>query len=172
MLDVQGFQNRYKRKRNGCVQTPPVDIDCRISGYAIADGKQVVLSPRIWFLYDEKRWEKKIHKFVEELEWLPGEGFGSPEVRRGCPRLASLQVPLEALRLSSQQGYSIARDVELFVYFEEPKVDAACGLLCCATFMRNRVVESQYISRIGGLMSLDGRVSAVTTAHWFLEHIL
>lgn len=171
-LDVQGFQNRYKRKRNGRVQTPGVGIECRMSGYATADGKQVILSPTIWFLYDDKQWERKLRKFVEKLEWLPGEGFGRPEVHRGCPRFANLHVPLEALRLSPQQGYPIGGDVELFIHVEETWSLVACGLLFCATFMKNGVVEAQHISRIGGLVSLDGRVSAVTTAHGFLQHIL
>lgn len=173
-LDVQGFQNEHKRKRNGHVQTPGVSIECRMSGYATADGKQVILSPRIWFLYDDKRWEKKLRKFVKELEWLPREGFGTPEIHRGCPRFTNLDLPKGTLRLShlsSQQGYPIGGDVQLFIHVEETTSILGCGLLFCATFMKNGDMESQRVSRIGGLVGLDERVSAITTAHGFLENI-
>lgn len=170
-LDVQYFQKRHKRVKNGCVETPEVAIEFRMSGYASADGNQVTLKPRIWILYDHKRWEKKILKFVEELEWLTGEGFGKPEVHRGCPRLASLDISLETLQISSQEGYSLAEDVELFVHVEDPISTSACGLLCCATFMKNGDVQSQHVSRLGGLMSLDEKISSITTAHGFLKEI-
>lgn len=171
-IDVQGFQNRFKRVKNGCVQVPGVAIDCRMSGHVSADGKQVILSPTIWILYDHKRWEKKIHKFVEELEWLPGEGFGKPEVHKGCPRFANLDISVESLRLEWQEGFSLPGDVELFIHVEEPTSTTACGLLCCATFMKNGLVKSQYVSRIGGMMNLDETTSAITTAHGFMEDVL
>lgn len=171
-LDVQAFQQRYTRKKNGRIEFPVVGVECRMSGYVSADRKSVTFSPRIWFLYDQKRWEKKVLKFVEELEWLAGEGFGRPEVHRGSPRPASLRLSMKNLLcISPGAGYHIADRLELFVHCESPSSPLGCGLLFCATLMNNGNIESQHISRIGGLLSLDSTRLAMTTAHGILQDI-
>lgn len=172
--DVEAFQRRTKPVvRRGRVLTPRLSVELRMSGHVKIGDSQVTLVPTIWFLYDDKRWEKDTRRFVGELEWLSGEGFGTPEIQKGCPRFTKLQIPVERLHLSALKyaGIPLPGGGELYIHVEEPQSSTACGLLCCTTFVQDGEVSAQHVSRIGGLMNLDERTAAVTTAHGFLEEI-
>lgn len=168
-LDIEQFESRHKRVKHGRVDTPSLAVELRMSGYA--SGDHVALAPRIWFLYDHKRWEKKVRKFVQDLEWLSGEGFEPPEIHKGSPIFSTLAIPVDDLQIDQQNAIQITKELALYVHVENARSATACGLLCCATFLRNGKVQSQRISRIGGLASLDGRSLQVTTAHGLLEDL-
>ena len=144
-----------------------------MSGYASSPSSTyVALVPRIWVLYDHDRWKKEIKKFVGELEWLKHEGFGPVEIRKGSPRLATLNPPLfvEGLPMHPDQGFALPGDVCLYLHAELRPDTSAVGLLCCATVTKKGAVCGQRISRIGGMVSIDSqRKLAITTAHGMLK---
>lgn len=173
-LDVEAFKKRTKPVvRRGRVMFPALSVELRMSGHVNVDGRQVTLVPTVWFLYDDKRWERDIRRFVTDLEWLSSEGFGTPEVQKGAPRLSTLRISADHLQLSTSAHNRIPLPGgdDLYIHVEEPQIGTACGLLCCATFVQNGEVRTQYLSRIGGLLRLDATSSAITTAHGLVEEI-
>lgn len=183
--DVLDFERNcipiHKRKRFNRNPRPAFSVDCRMSGYATKDGKQVVLHPTIWINYRKDR-AKQVRELLESLKWLPGAGFGDPEVREGGlmllshPISESHPISMEKLGLLDQEGHRITENIELFVHFESPESVSVGGLLCCATFLKNCIVDAQHLSKIGGVINLRTRTSevtrAVTTAHGLWQGIL
>lgn len=172
--DVEAFKRTTKPVvKRGRVMFPGLSVELRMSGHASVGGSQVTLEPTVWFLYDDKKWERYTRRFVADLEWLSAEGFGAPEVQKGGPRLSMLEIPADHLQLfaSEYSGISLPGGGELYVHAEEPQYNTACGILCCATFTQNGVVSTQYVSRIGGLLNLDARTAAITTAHGLVQEI-
>lgn len=172
--DVEAFKRRTKPVvRRGRVVFPGLSVELRMSGRVGVGASQVTLVPTVWFLYDNRKWERDTRRFVADLEWLSGEGFGAPEVHKGAPRLSTLHIPAKHLQLSASayDSISLPGGDELYIHVEEPQHGTACGLLCCATFVHSGDVSTQYLSRIGGLLNLDARTAAITTAHGFVEEI-
>ncbi|KAK4445330.1 hypothetical protein QBC34DRAFT_384355 [Podospora aff. communis PSN243] len=89
--DASEFHRKLSTTRLGSRHPPGISLELRMSGYASnPHSTHVALIPRIWVLYDHDRWKKQVKKFVQELEWLNHEGFGPVEIRRGSPRLATM----------------------------------------------------------------------------------
>jgi len=171
--DASEFQRKVMKTKIGQRYPPGISIELRMSGYASSPSSaHVELFPRIWVLYDHNRWKKETKQFVSELEWLEHEGFGPVEIRKGSPRLATLNPPLsvDGLSLDPGHGFALNGGAELFLHVEHRLATSAIGLLCCATVTRNGAVRGQRVSRIGGLVSIDStRTLAITTAHGMLE---
>lgn len=173
--DVEAFNMRERPVgRTGRRVCPGLSVELRMSGRVKLGGSQVTLVPTVWFLYNDKRFEKATRAFVTGLEWLPEEGFDAHEIQLGGPRFSALEIPADQLHLSNSahDSISLPGGVGFFMHIEEPKYGTACGLLCCATFVRDGEVVSQHLSRIGGIMSLDTRTAAITTAHGFVEEMV
>lgn len=101
-LDVEAFKKRTKPVvRRGRVMFSGLSVELRMSGRVNVGGTQVTLVPTVWFLYDDKRWERDIRRFVADLEWLSAEGLGTPEVQKGAPRLSTLRISADHLQLST-----------------------------------------------------------------------
>ncbi|KAK4168457.1 hypothetical protein QBC43DRAFT_310263 [Cladorrhinum sp. PSN259] len=171
LTDVGEFQKKIARTKMGRKSPPQIAPELRMSGY-VTDGNatHVTLSPRIWILYNDK-WRKQVNKFVEESEWLAHEGFGKPEIHKGSLRLScvSPRSPIEGLSLQPSQAMSLGNDVDLYLHVENTHRDSAAGLVCCATVVKDGVIAGQRISRIGGILLINGRAMALTTAHGILE---
>ncbi|KAI1070373.1 hypothetical protein LB507_010356 [Fusarium sp. FIESC RH6] len=169
--DIKEFEKKMRssrtfRSRGGLSISP----ELRMSGRVEASNK-VKLSPCIWILYGHERWRKSVQKFVNELEWLFLEGFGEAEVHFGGPRLSALMSSSGVLGLDfdADHMYHLDGNTRLYLHVEEPQGVSACGLICCATIMRDGNITSQRLSRIGGILRVNGKGFGVTTAHGMLE---
>jgi hypothetical protein len=171
--DASEFHRKLSKTRLGSRHPPGISLELRMSGYASSPhSTHVALIPRIWVLYDHDRWKKQVKKFVQELEWLNHEGFGPVEIRKGSPRLATMNplMLVENLRLLPHQGFPLRGDWYLHLHVEARPDPSAIGRLCCATATKNGSIRGQRISRIGGIVNIDSqRRLAITTAHGMLE---
>lgn len=172
--DISAFQQKLKQTKFGRRLPPPaISLELRMSGYAAVGSGLVKLLPCIWILYNEDRWKKEFKKFVHESEWLHHEEFGDVEVRRGSPRLSTLSssVYIHGLDLKPEQSFDVSGGLHLYLHVEVGNSDSANGLICCATVTdpTNENILGQHISRIGGLIWVNGRNMATTTAHGMLE---
>ncbi|KAJ4128919.1 hypothetical protein NW768_007443 [Fusarium equiseti] len=169
--DIKEFEKKMRssrtfRGRGGLSISP----ELRMSGH-VEPSNKVKLSPRIWILYGHERWRKSVQKFVKELEWLSLEDFGEVEVHFGGPRLSALESSSMVLGLDfdTDHVHHLDDKTTLYLHVEEPQGVSACGLACCATIMRGGNIMSQRVSRIGGILCVNGKRFGVTTAHGMLE---
>ncbi|CAJ0553170.1 Ff.00g116820.m01.CDS01 [Fusarium sp. VM40] len=172
LTDIKEFQKKMMKSskvrwgRSG----PLISPQLRMSGHSVTGTTTITLLPCIWILYDKAKWKRDVQKFVRELEWLECEGFGKIEVHKGA-NLAALDGPsfVSGLDLDETQALHLQDGTSLHLHLESPQGVSACGLLCCATLTRHGAVLDQRLSRIGGLISVDGVNFGATTAHGLME---
>lgn len=172
LTDIKEFQKKIMKSskvrwgRSG----PLISPQLRMSGHSVTGTTTITLLPCIWILYDKAKWKRDVQKFVRELEWLECEGFGKIEVHKGA-NLAALDGPsfVSGLDLDETQALHLQDGTSLHLHLESPQGVSACGLLCCATLTRHGAVLDQRLSRIGGLISVDGVSFGATTAHGLME---
>ncbi|KAM7211922.1 hypothetical protein V8F06_012698 [Rhypophila decipiens] len=176
LTDIFELQTKMIRTKIGRRFPPTISPELRMSGTLKSPGStHVELSPRIWILYDDNRWKKEIKKFVGDLWWL--FEYCDPthiEIRKGGPRLATLDPPLfvEGLPLPPGHGFPLRDGIDIYLHAERPVGPSAIGLMCCATVTKHGKICGQRISRLGGLVSIDHhRTLSMTTAHGMIELI-
>jgi hypothetical protein len=172
LTDIKEFQKKMVKSskvrwgRSG----PLISPQLRMSGHSVTGTTTITLLPCIWILYDKAKWKRDVQKFVRELEWLACEGFGNIEVHKGA-NLAALDGPsfVSGLDLDETRAMHLQDGTSLHLHLESPQGVSACGLLCCATLTSHGAVLDQRLSRIGGLISVDGVSFGATTAHGLME---
>ncbi|KAJ4007664.1 hypothetical protein NW752_010332 [Fusarium irregulare] len=173
LTDIKEFEKKMRRSSKTRRSRHRLSIapELRMSGYVIEATNKVKLLPRIWILYGHDTWRKSVQKFVKELEWLSLEGFGEVEVHPGGPKLSALESSSMILGLDFNEDhmYYLDQRTTLYLHVEQTEGDSACGLVCCATVMRDGAVMSQRLSRIGGILHVNDKPFGVTTAHGMLE---
>ncbi|KAF4951251.1 hypothetical protein FSARC_12978 [Fusarium sarcochroum] len=171
LTDIQEFENKMKTTKGARGVKPGLSPELRMSGYYVMGTGKVTLMPRIWILYDQEKWKKRVQAFVRDLEWLECEDLGDVEVRKGCPMLATVGTwPfINGLDLDESRAFRLANGMALYLQVEKPQKPSACGLVCCATLTRNGAVTNQRLSRIGGLICVNDETFGITAAHGMLE---
>ena len=169
--DMHEYQKKMKRPKKGRESIPGLSLELRMSGYIENGSRMVRLFPRIWILYDQEKWKKSLQKFVKELDWLDGEGFGPVEIRKGCPKLATMEPStlIDGPILDLSQAFRLTDEFALHLHVEQSQGPSACGLICCASITKNGILETQRFSRLGGVMRVGGELWALTAAHSLLE---
>ncbi|KAK1700655.1 hypothetical protein BDP55DRAFT_643760 [Colletotrichum godetiae] len=139
----------------------------------------VTVSPCVWILCGSKSCRNKVRRLMRHRQ-LPELFMNQAvEIHERAPRFSAIQaiVPLPQLLSDIERHTGVVHGNGTILYhMESPrevfKAQSACGLLCCATFIKNGKIVDQRISRIGGLLSDSTkdprRPIAITTSHGLL----
>ncbi|KAK1530443.1 uncharacterized protein CCOS01_05546 [Colletotrichum costaricense] len=140
----------------------------------------VTVSPCVWILCGSKSCRNKVRRLMRH-RLLP-EIFMKQaiEIHEMAPRFSAIHavVPLPQIISDIEQHVGIVYAGGTILYHMESPIDSyrpqsACGLLCCATFIKDGRIVDQRISRIGGLLSTNDtdprRPIAITTSHGLLD---
>ncbi|KAK7454793.1 hypothetical protein Landi51_03002 [Colletotrichum acutatum] len=142
----------------------------------------VTISPCIWILCGSKSCRNKVRRVMRNLQ-LPELFMKHPvEIHEGAPKLSAINadVTLPQLLLDIERKFGLAHKNGTILYHIEALkslqgAHSACGLLCCATFVKNGKIIDQHISRIGGLLTngrdVTRRPIAITTSHGLLNYL-
>jgi len=149
-------------------------LDVRMTGRACENDRMITLSPHVWIRCDD---ESSIRKLKKKLAKHP-DANKVPETEvfliLDPPRLAD-EPPEHLIKdLNWSGGIVLPNGDRLHIHLEK-SVDsrAVCGLICCSTITRNGGICDQRLSRIGGLLRLNGYLDVATTAaHGMLSYIL
>lgn len=165
--DIEAFKQNVKKKMK---MEPDVYPRLRMSGYKKKGMQDVTLLPQTWIIYSDSDLKRKVERFAKKaLKWLPEEGHGDPIVAEG-PRFGAFDaVSTVTVALEQASAFQISKDLFLHLHCEGGEPVSPCGLMCCATISRNGEVRSQRLFRIGGLISVNGALRGLTTAHGMLE---
>ncbi|KXH50380.1 hypothetical protein CSIM01_05438 [Colletotrichum simmondsii] len=145
----------------------------------------VTISPCIWILCGSQSCRKKVRRITKTL-CLPVNLFEQPiEVHNGAPEPHANRgfIPLSRLNTDQNKTSGLNYLGGVIIHHVEaisPTLDhqSACGLLCCTTFLKDGVIMTQHISRIGGLLKNNSKdynhnqyPIALTTSHGIFEDI-
>lgn len=145
-----------------------------MSGFAAKGANYVTLTPCIWIRCGSKRCKEDVKEAVKDLSWVRSFDQGVVEVHIRAPRFTASGSTRLIEGLDFDQGFPRADGTILHLHVEEvPAVISACGLLCVATVTKDGAVIRQRVSRIGGLIRVNGfELYGVTTAHAMLDDCL
>ncbi|KAF6816123.1 hypothetical protein CSOJ01_03186 [Colletotrichum sojae] len=181
-------QCRHRRLRKQGRQLTKFMLEFRISGRPNRRASRSVdLSPCLWILCGSEWCQKRISDVAKALE-VPVTLSTQPiEVHYPLPILCSRKVtiPLSRLPYDAVQHTGVAHMGGTILYHIEDRAllpeESICGMLCCATFLRNGVIVEQQISRIGGILSsflIRGEEEmptispiVMTTSHGIFDHV-
>ena len=155
-----------KRDPNSYIFEPLV---LRMSGSATGGRNgTVTLSPTIWVRCSPAQ-QKSMRKALKKscMKWAHNTEFG--QVMVSAARLLSSdppgwEVPVgTGVAIDSLEGFTLHLEIEdPSTLHREARLH---GILCRATVMHGSVIFSQNLSRIGGLITVDGRTLGMTSAH-------
>ena len=163
-----------KRDPNNYIFEPLV---LRMSGPATGGRNgSVTLSPTIWVRCSpaqQKRMRKALKKSC--MKWAHHTDFG--QVMVSAARLLSSDPP-GWWEIPTGRGAAIdsLEEFTLHLEIEDPstrhQVTPLHGILCRATIMHGSVIFSQNLSRIGGLVTVNGTTLGLTSAHGIFGNML
>ncbi|KAJ3576975.1 hypothetical protein NPX13_g3530 [Xylaria arbuscula] len=161
-------KNRRLMKRQRIPLTEQAfSTELRLSGRTITDTHDIELRITIWIICACDFYKKLIKDALRQsqLSWVEDEHL---EVVRGL-KFNKRRAQIENLDLS--RGIRFMDSYRLHLHTEEAGEDnSACGLVLCATLTRDGYIVDQYISRLGGLVSLDSKkLCGISTAHGVLD---
>lgn len=140
----------------------------------------VTVSPCVWILCGSKSCRNKVRRLMRH-RLLPEIFMNQAiEIHEMAPRFSAIHavVPLPQILSDIEQHIGIVHAGGTILYHMESPMDShrpqsACGLLCCATFIKDGRIVDQRISRIGGLLFTNDtdprRPIAITTSHGLLD---
>lgn len=146
-----------------------VSFELRMSGRAARDARLITLRPTVWILCGSRWACKDVRDAMKDITWLR-----LPlEIHEGSPELATVEERIDVKTLDLNNGIRLAKEVTLYTNVEIPShgTITANGLLCCST-IRIGDAYLHHISRIGGVISINGAAAqyGVTTAHGMLNN--
>ncbi|KAK5662717.1 hypothetical protein OQA88_8633 [Cercophora sp. LCS_1] len=133
---------------------------------------QIELRPIIYVSCTAERVKKLIEKALRDsdLEWAT---TFETWVRVGGLVLNSARTAIQVtgLDLASGGGFRFRDLVRVYLHLQVPDDGvSACGLLLCATITYKGAVVDQRLSRLGGLLKVDGTATwATSTAHGIVD---
>ncbi|KAH0427534.1 hypothetical protein CcaCcLH18_09599 [Colletotrichum camelliae] len=169
-------------RKQGCNLTNFM-LEVRVSGRLDTPwSKSIKMGPCLWILCGSKWCRKRIREVTQGLTLPVDISYQQIEVHTGIPLPSALKtiVPISRLPHHAMLNPGIEHMGGNIIYHVEGQILAAnkrfpCGLLCCATYVKNGQVIEQHISRIGGLLTLnkdgDQTETAITTAHGVFSHL-
>ncbi|KAF0316723.1 hypothetical protein GQ607_016065 [Colletotrichum asianum] len=169
-------------RKQGCNLTNFM-LEVRVSGRLDTPwSKSIKIGPCLWILCGSKWGRKRIREVSRGLTLPVDLSCQQIEVHTGIPLPSALKtiVPISRLPHHAMLNPGIEHMGGNIIYHVEGQILAAnqrspCGLLCCATYVKNGQVIEQHISRIGGLLALgkdgDQSEAAITTAHGIFSHL-
>ncbi|SCO84736.1 uncharacterized protein FRV6_08863 [Fusarium oxysporum] len=182
----EGIQNEFnqnlspiryrvvKKCRGATVQTP----DLRMVGGTVKGLDSVVeLRTTVWISCTNACSRKRVVKYIdEELKSFKGnvERLGwRLEVRVDPdPVFTAAEYSVPPMNLTLERPIKLRDNTEMYLNVEVSENISACGRYLCTTFTKDREVTGHRLSRLGGLIELNGKTLMITTAHPMLERFM
>ncbi|RYP68710.1 hypothetical protein DL771_006511 [Monosporascus sp. 5C6A] len=146
-----------------------INPDLRLSGRVSPGQDKIELHPTVWINCTSKPILTLVKNALKEphLTWLSGEHI---EVHDSL-RFNKRTIRIEGLDLS--RGFRFAEAYRIHLHIKDPGYKtSACGLVLCTTITTGGNIVDQWVSRLGGLLDLDGAIYASSTAHGILDILL
>ncbi|CAI6088294.1 unnamed protein product [Clonostachys chloroleuca] len=165
-LDLEPTRTQLTRKasKRKCRRSErEFNAELRMSGVLDPLHPQTItLLPHVWIFCGSEWALKVIEKALRSISWIEGFLNRPVELCIGGIELCTLEtvISLKLLQkhavLSSSLRY---RGGDVLFHLAELHPDftslSACGWLFCATYLKDNVVQSQRLSRIGGILTSD-----------------
>ncbi|KAK2750446.1 hypothetical protein CKAH01_17956 [Colletotrichum kahawae] len=177
-------QCKHKHLRKKSCNLTRFMLEVRVSGRLESMlSKSIQMGPCLWILCGSKWCKTRIREVAQDLTLPVDLSLQRIEVHTGLPLPNALKtiIPISRLPSDTTSGFDhVGGKILYHVEGQGPKSGqlSACGLRCCATYIRNGTVIEQHISRIWGLLTFDNNGlprendgDAMTTAHGVFDHL-
>ncbi|CAI0649860.1 unnamed protein product [Colletotrichum noveboracense] len=176
---------RKQLRQKGCNLTKFM-LEVRISGRRETPlSRSIEMGPCLWILCGSKWCQKRVREVAQQLTLPVDLSLQQIEIHTGFPVPNALEtvVPMSQLLSDKTINWGLNHFGGHILYHLEGQELAsgqfsACGLLCCATYVKDGKVVKQHISRIGGLLTfgksdyqIESENTAVTTAHGVFDRL-
>lgn len=178
-------QCRNRRLRQEGSNLTRFMLEVRVSGRRQRFSQSIQMGPCLWILCGSKWCQKRICEVAKDLTLPVDLSLQRIEVHTGLPIPNALRiiVPLSRLPIGNTTKSGLHHNGGNILYHIEGRAlesgrVSACGLLCCATYVKDGEVIEQHISRIGGILTFSKKDdqsrslrAAITTAHGVFDHL-
>ncbi|KAI3328921.1 hypothetical protein HD806DRAFT_266640 [Xylariaceae sp. AK1471] len=163
-------KKKREMKKNRIVLTEQAfTLELRLSGRVSTNQEDVELRPTIWAICASGFYTTLVEEALTQcqLSWIADEPI---EVVKGLS-FNKQRARIAGLDLS--KGFHFTASYQVHLHVEEPGEDnSACGLVVCATITKDGNIIDQCVSRLGGLIQINGRIVCASTAHGILDMLI